>query len=238
MAKVIKWEYKARQWWWAALDFVFPPRCAGCRRAGQRFCAACHASVEFITEPICERCGYPNPQSGACQQCRNHPYETLDQIRSIAFFDGTLQNALHQLKYRRDIALADTLAQLMKPEFMAIATAATTLVPVPLSAQRFRQRGYNQAALLARGLAEITAADYQPAILRRTRHTVSQVGLTALERRDNVKDAFQATRPAAGRDFMLVDDVCTTGSTLEACAHALKSVGAKKVTALTLGRAR
>jgi ComF family protein len=194
--------------------------------------------VELIAGPICERCGYPNPQRGPCQQCRNHPYEALDQIRSVAFFDGTLQNALHQLKYRRDIALADTLAQLMQSEFMALTTASTTLVPVPLSARRYRERGYNQAALLARGLADLVSAPYQPNVLRRTRYTVSQVGLTALERRDNVKDAFLASHPVTGRDFMLIDDVCTTGSTLEACAHALKLAGANQVTALTLGRAR
>jgi len=220
------------------VDLIFPPRCAGCRSPSQRFCAACQASIELIEEPICERCGYPKPHGGDCQQCRNHPYDALDEIRSVAFFDGTLQNALHQLKYRRDVALADTLAQLMKKHFMALAIEATALVPVPLSARRLRERGYNQAALLARGLADLTGAPYQPHLLRRTRHTVSQVGLTASERRDNVQGAFEASRQAAQRHVLLIDDVCTTGSTLEACAQALKRAGAKSVKALTLGRAR
>lgn len=121
---------------------------------------------------------------------------------------------------------------------MALATEATALVPVPLSARRYRERGYNQAALLARGLADLTGAPYQSNLLRRTRYTVSQVGLNASERRDNVQGAFQAVRQAAGRNLMLIDDVCTTGSTLEACAQALKLAGAERVTALTLGRAR
>jgi ComF family protein len=163
----------------------------------------------------------------------------LAGIRSAAFFEGPLQNALHALKYKRDVILADSLAGLLVRVWEAHKVPGQVVMPVPLSAERMRERGYNQAGLLARGFADLAGLQHAPGGLRRVRHTASQVGLTAEQRRHNVRAAFEA-RPEAvrGRAVIIVDDVCTTGATLVACAEALLAAGAAQVWGLTLGRAR
>jgi ComF family protein len=157
----------------------------------------------------------------------------------VAFFEGPLQHALHRLKYKRDIILADTLACLLRAGWAAYDFPGDVVIPIPLSTQRLRERGYNQAGLLARGFAELAGLTYLPRGVTRCRETRSQVGLSADQRRANVAGAFQS-RPAhiAGKNIILVDDVCTTGATLAACAQALRSAGAQQVWGLTLGRAR
>jgi ComF family protein len=163
----------------------------------------------------------------------------LTGIRSVAFFEGPLQNALHRLKYQRDIILADSLARLLEQAWHSAGQPGGIVMPVPLSARRMQERGYNQAGLLARGFAELAGLRYAPRGLRRTKHTLSQVGLKADERQANVAGAFAAEPTVIhGQTVIVVDDVCTTGATLEACAEALRAAGATVVWALTLGRAR
>jgi ComF family protein len=167
-----------------------------------------------------------------------HPLTPLIGLRSAARFAGPLQHALHRLKYKRDIILADTLARELAGAWLAYRLPAWTVMPVPLSSERLRTRGYNQAALLARGLADLTGLAYQPRGLRRVRHTPSQVGLPAQARVLNVQGAFSADRDlVAGKSYILVDDICTTGATLAACAAALHQAGAAAIWGLTLGRA-
>ncbi|MBL8056938.1 MAG: ComF family protein [Anaerolineales bacterium] len=157
----------------------------------------------------------------------------------MAFFEGPLQGALHQLKYRRDVILADTLARWLAQSWDPAALPGDLVVPVPLSAQRLRERGYNQAGLLARGFADLCGLACRPEALRKTRHTASQVGLSAEARQTNVRQAFDAQPAAvAGRAVILLDDVCTTGATLVAGAEALAAAGARSVWGFTLGRAR
>jgi ComF family protein len=234
-----RWQYVARQALWAAVDLVLPPRCGGCEREGHSFCASCVDTLHLISAPVCKWCGYPAPQTGACVNCRSRPRSALAGIRSVAFFEGPLQNALHRLKYKRDVILADTLARLLARAWDPAEVPGEVVVPVPLSAERLRERGYNQAGLLARGFAELRHLRYAPEALRKQRHTVSQVGLKAEQRLANVQDAFRAQPGAvAGRAVILVDDVCTTGATLIAGAEALAGAGAKSVWGFTLGRAR
>lgn len=167
-------------------------------------------------------------------------YESLAGLRSAAFFDGALRQALHRLKYKQDVILADTLAHWLKNAWHMYALPDEAIVVVvPLSEQRLKTRGYNQADLLARGFAQQTNLRYWPTVLRRTRHTASQVDLSASERLTNVAGAFQASPPqVCGQKLVLVDDVCTTGATLNACAEALRCAGATEVWGLTLARAR
>jgi ComF family protein len=160
-------------------------------------------------------------------------------MRSVAYFEGPLQHALHRLKYKRDIILADSLASLLHAAWQTQALPGEGVVPVPLSSRRLRERGYNQAGLLARGFAELAGLRYMPDGVTRLRHTASQVGLTAEQRRANVAGAFEGRpRVVAGHAVILVDDVRTTGATLEACAEALRAAGAASVWGLTLARAR
>ncbi len=241
------WRYHARQAVWAGLDLIFPPACAGCDRPGGRLCAGCWAALARLEPPVCALCGYPAPAAGAsgCAVCqarsaaRGAPLTALAGLRSAAFFEGPLQHALHQLKYRRNIALADCLARELAAAWARWDLPAGWVVPVPLSAQRQRERGYNQTGLLARGFADLAGLPYLPAAAVRARHTATQVGLSAAERQANVSGAFAArAHLVAGRSLLLVDDVCTTGATLAACAEALVAAGAASVWGLTLGRAR
>jgi ComF family protein len=235
------WRYQARQLAWAAVDLVFPPACGGCQRPGWRLCPDCRASLRRPAGPICARCGYPLVGTRTCWLCRSdtHSIDPLAGLRSAAFFEGPLQHAIHKLKYKRDMILADSLALALFGAWRDCGLPRGSVTPVPLSKQRRRERGYNQADLLARALAELARLNYLPRAVERIRHTDSQVGLAAAERRANVAGAFEARRKqAAGRTFILVDDVCTTGATLAACAEALMAAGATAVWGLTLARAR
>jgi competence protein ComFC len=243
----VSWRYTLRQAVWAAADIVFPPRCAGCGRAGARFCKACQVSLAALAPPVCDFCGYPLAEENtrpclACRQAapgaRAAP-NALAGIRSAAFFEGPLRQALHSLKYKRDIILADTLAQVLVEAWRAYGLPGDLVLPVPLSRERLRERGYNQAALLARGFADLAGLAYTPTGAARVRPTASQVGLSASRRWENLAGAFKGeSRAVAGRTVMLIDDVCTTGSTLRACAEALKAAGAAGVWGLTVARAR
>jgi ComF family protein len=145
---------------------------------------------------------------------------------------------LHQIKYKKNIALGERLAESLCSLFEAQDWPIEIVVPVPLGIARFKERGYNQAALIARPLSLAFDLHYAPHALQRTRETHSQVGLNLSQRKMNVKDAFKA-RPdvVSRRNVLLIDDVATSSATLDACAAALKQDGAARVYCLTLARA-
>lgn len=149
-----------------------------------------------------------------------------------------MRPALHQLKYRRNLGLAEALAADVARFLDALGWQAEAIVPIPLSQQRLRERGYNQAGLIAQSLARQMGWRYLPQALKRTRHTRSQVGLTAAQRRENVRAAFEALAELTrGKILLLFDDVATTGATLHSAAEALQAGGAAQVYALTVARA-
>jgi ComF family protein len=153
-------------------------------------------------------------------------------------FQGPVRNALHKLKYRRDIALGDKLAEHLCVLYKAQGWSIGLVVPVPLGIARYKERGYNQAALIALPFSLANGLLYEPLALERTRETQSQVGLSLSERKMNVKDAFSAkSRIVSGKDVLLIDDVATSSATLDACAAALRKAGAVQVFCLTLARA-
>lgn len=225
---------------WASLDLVLPPRCQNCGHPGERLCAKCRAEIEYISEPVCRQCGYPlsAPTAVQCEQCRRVRF-LGSGLRSLAFHAGPLRRAVHGLKYRHNPPLSEALAGLMSQRWPPAFPAEAALTPVPLAPGRMRERGFNQAELLARHLAAHRRLPVRVDALRRVRSTQSQVGMTASARQANMEGAFAADpAKARGHIFILIDDVCTTGATLNACVEALLEGGARQVWAYTLTRAR
>jgi len=220
------------------IDLIFPPRCVACGRKAEWFCRDCQKSIESVEQPFCPLCGRPTSTAGLCVSCRVSPLE-IDGIRSVGYLEGALQTAIHRFKYSNLRSLAEPLGRLASEHLARYELPIDTMVPVPLHTSRLRQRGYNQAELLAREMARVTSLGIASGSLRRVRNTVPQVGLTAMERRKNVSRAFECTPSAlVGKRILLVDDVCTTGATLEACSIALRAAGVQKVWGYTLARER
>jgi ComF family protein len=229
--------YQAYHLLWNSIDLLFPPVCGGCGKAGTRWCADCQQQISRIEGEYCQTCGQPLLHGASCQTCELDlpPYRFL---RSWALFESPLRDALHRLKYRRDLGLGDALAQQMLEFVQSLNWPVEIMVPIPLSKARLQERGYNQVALIARPLALALGLSYTPSALVRWRNTRSQVGLTRDERRENVRGVFRGMKEKVlGRNVLLMDDVATTGATLASAAEALLSAGAKQVYALTVARA-
>ncbi|OQY19335.1 MAG: ComF family protein [Chloroflexi bacterium] len=219
------------------LDLLFPPRCVSCGQVGTWLCAECLDQIPRVEPPFCTRCGDRVGAAGLCVRCRTAPLQ-IDRIRSAVYFEGALRQAMHWLKYRSRTALAKPLGGLMAAYWEQHPMPADVLVPVPLHADRLRARGYNQAALLAREMAHRVGLTVEEQTLVRQRSTSSQVKLGAKQRKQNVHGAFSCSGDGlADKRVLLIDDVCTTGATLEACAIAVRAGGARAVQALTLARA-
>lgn len=220
----------------ALLDLFFPPRCVVCRRIGEWFCATCRQAIAKIIPPICDRCGRPLNRT-TCPYCQKLPMQ-IDGTRAVAFFEGSVRQAIHALKYDHRPELAKPLGALLIDYFSAHPIPADALIPIPLHSERERARGYNQARLLAQELGRCCNLPVWEDVLTRTRHTRPQVELDAADRRENVHEAFVATERVGGARILLIDDVCTTGATMDACGQALQAHAAKSVWGLAVARSR
>jgi competence protein ComFC len=159
-------------------------------------------------------------------------------MRSWAVFGSPIQNGLHTIKYRRNLALGESIAAQMADFARSLNWPVDILIPVPLARARLKERGYNQVALVARPLAYELGWKYAPHALHKIRETRSQVGLNISQRQENVRAAYQAEpKTVRGRSILLMDDVATTGSTIRACTEALLGAGAQSVYVLTIARA-
>lgn len=222
---------------WCAIDWLYPPFCGGCEQPGNRWCPACQAAVRVLESKICRICGGSLSALGKCPRCAAQT-PAFSELRSWGMYEGPLRNAIHSLKYERNIGLAESLSTHLAGLYDALGWGIDLVVAVPLSPSRRLERGYNQASLLAYPLALTCRLPYSSRAIRKVRETRSQVGLTLKERQQNVKDAFAADRTIVSRKSVLVvDDVATTGATQQACASALLEAGASTVYGLTLARA-
>ncbi len=226
-------------YWQRVLSLLYPPRCVACRRVGAVLCTSCMRAFPPIRPPVCPRCGHPLPKVAPCQTCRRGILRALDRVRSAARFQPPLREAIYALKYRGARALGPVLGAYMAARLRPQALTVDLIVPVPLHAERHQRRGYNQATLLAQPVAEVLQAPLATEALVRIRPTAPQITLPFSERQTNVAGAFCCPDPSYVRDrrILLVDDVMTSGSTLEACAAALKEAGARSVWGYTLARA-
>ncbi len=229
--------YRAYRLIWESLDWLYPPNCGGCSRPGTRWCADCATKTSEITQQICPICGNPNLNSTPCQRClSSRPNYTA--LRSYTVYSGAIREAVHRLKYQRDIGLGEMLSRLMINSLGKLNWSLDIVTSVPLGLVRFRERGYNQATLLARPIALYMELPFSAKLITRARETQSQVGLSVAERRQNMEGAFRAEKKLVrGKNILVVDDVATSGATLNACSKALLDEGAANVYGFSLARA-
>ena len=224
------------------LDFIFPPRCGGCRRAGTWFCAACAATATAPILSLCPAC-HRWTSVHPCPLCPTSGWRPAS-IRGLLRLEGPVQEAIHRLKYRNRPRLAEPLASLAlqlaasSPMPLTEPPVASLVLAVPLHPHRQRQRGYNQAEAVAQALTTSRSADpvRLPGRLARPVATSPQVGRTGPDRRAAMAGAFSWTGPPPPAEIILVDDVVTTGATLLAAADALHLAGAVEVHCLALAQ--
>lgn len=237
------------------MDLVYPPRCGVCHaflgKDGEIFagveidlCRPCLSSFTEANSPLCHFCGRPFGSGGgedhACADCLE-ARPCFDIARAPYLYEGPLMTAVHELKYGRKAYLARSLGPLLASyavTWLGSPAGKLLVLPVPLHPRRLRDRGFNQSLLLARYVASSLNADLDCLSLRRTRFTQPQTGLTGEERKKNVRKAFGVVAKTGlkGKSLLLIDDVATTGSTLNECARVLKKAGVKEVCCLVLAR--
>jgi ComF family protein len=239
-------------WFGIVLDAIYPPRCRFCKAHLEEgdaacFCPACRRQIRRIGSPLCTACGRPFPggEDHRCGDCLLRP-PFFARARAWACYSrdpdepDPLREVIQRFKYGRRVSLGKPLGRLMAAGCQALFPAGSldALVPVPLHPQRLRWRGFNQALLLAREVSRRWGLPLYPFALARTKETLPQTELGEEERKRNVRGAFAVvSRPAVeGKRLLLVDDVYTSGATVNECARALRRGGAEEVSVLTLAR--
>lgn len=229
-------------------DIIFPPQCLACAEiinqpTKQLFCSDCLEKINFITDNFCPICGMPfllnSAGSHVCGSClENKPYYC--QARAVAAFETVIMDAIHKFKYGRNISIGHALGSFMAdfafPDFDF--SEYSLLIPVPLHIKRLRERGFNQSLLLARQIGKKYKLPVDFSLLKRCKFTLTQTGLNKAEREKNVKGALTVAdeKKVNGQNIILIDDVFTTGATINECAKVLLKAGAQKTAVLTLSR--
>jgi len=227
---------------------IFPPRCPGCSEilypfTGQIFCRTCNDDIKFINGGICSICGTTFPDSPAenhlCGDCLGkRPY--FFYARAVFSYENIILNAIHRFKYKRNMSTGEIMSSLMADfSFPDIDfTDYSLIIPVPLHIKRLRERGFNQSLILARAIGKKRNIPVDFSLLKRRKFTTTQTGSNRNERKQNIKDAFEVSdqNKIKGENIILIDDVYTTGATINECAKTLIKAGAEKISALTLAR--
>jgi len=228
-----------------ALDLALPPLCPACREPveGQALCPACWSKLSFITRPYCERLGIPfvyDPGPGILSMEAIADPPAYQRARAAVRFDEISRALVHALKYSDRLDLAPMMGRWISHAGRELLAEADALVPVPLHWRRLWTRRFNQSAMLAAAISAQSGVPIATGVLKRVKPTAQQVGLSRTERAANVQGAFrvppEARGAVAGRRLVLVDDVLTSGATVEGCARALLRAGAANVDVLIFAR--
>jgi ComF family protein len=232
------------RFWRHLRDGITPPLCLNCRIwVGDEgaLCAPCFNELRFIERPFCEKLALPFDYEGESDMLSREALEnppTFTQARAVFLYNPTVQKLIHGLKYFDRLELAKPFATWLARAGRDILHDCDMLTPVPLHWTRLFTRRYNQAGELARAVGKLTQKPYQPLALKRVRRTISQVDYSRMERYANMEGAFIAPFPhlVEGKIIVIIDDVMTSGATLESCARALIRAGAKEVRVLVVAR--
>lgn len=228
------------------IDLILPPRCVQCGIhifTTPGLCATCWEKIHFIDHPLCQKCGIPfeiaDLHSSICLTCC-HNMPSFNQMRSVFPYDDNSKPLILKFKHGDALHLMPLLVQWLHQAGQTLLAQCDVLVPVPLHWIRLWHRGYNQAALLAQGLSQMTGKIYLPHVLRRHRRTASQGTKNSQQRHHNVKKSFSIkssqTDRVCNKNILLIDDVYTSGATIQECVKVLKKNGANQVDILTLAR--
>src|SRR6202048_4320267 len=235
------WTHTAR----LALDIALPTRCVACREpvAGEGVCAACWAKLSFIAPPFCARLGIPfvyDPGPGLLSMQTIADPPTYQRARAAVRYDDVARTLVHALTYQDRTDLAPTMGRWMARAGQELLSQADALVPVPLHWRRGWSRRYNQSGALARVIERQSGVPVAGDALRRVRATQQRIGLSKSERATNVQGAFKVAADrkgeSQGRHIVLIDDVLTSGATVDACARALLRAKAAQVDVLVFAR--
>jgi len=238
----------AAPFWRAVLDFFLPAKCSLCGLSSDSSipdhpCATCLAQVKFFSSPRCFRCGLgfssPSDVDHLCAECLSAERH-FSRARAVCGYEGIIMEAISRLKYggltRLAKPLGNLLAEYQDPDFSL--SDNDLIIPVPLHTRRLRERGFNQSLLLARQVSRRRSIPLNFTALHRARQTQPQTQLSGAERRKNVRGAFEVRKTEAveGKRILLIDDVFTTGATVQECASVLREAGVIEVHVLTLAR--
>lgn len=235
------------------IDIIYPPRCHICHNflpntghVNKYFCPVCLKGFLKISSPLCPICGIPfdsfSEENHLCGNClRRRPF--YDALGAPYLYQGSIMDAIHQMKYTGKSYLAKSLGPLLSSfasKWIDNSTESLVVMPVPLHPKKLRERGFNQSLLLARAITSILSTELDFLSLRRIKYTRPQTGLNSNERKKNVRNAFDLVgqKDFKGRSVILVDDVATTGNTMNECARMLKKAGCKKIFCLALARTK
>ena len=226
-----------------AITFLYPAECRVCKEflgttSIPYICNNCWQDIQFLEAPWCDICGTPNT-AGLCEACATAP-PRYGKLRSVAFYQTTLQHVIHSFKFEKKKVLARYLIQLINAHIPSDCSIAEYdfILPVPIHKKRLRERGFNQATLLADGIAKAGGVPILRNILVRHRHTVAQSSLDREARQQNITGAFEIRNPDSirGKRLLIFDDVFTTGATIREAVSELWTADPVEIDVLTLAR--
>ncbi len=223
---------------WSVIDWIYPPVCCGCGQDGHDICPECQTSLQRPGADICQKCGKTLDPLDGCLTC-GAVLASYDAARAAFFYEGTIREAIHQLKFNGNLGISRLLSKMLFSVYLMQKWQPDLVTAVPLTKRHLNERGFNQSNWLAAPIARLVGLKFLKGALQKTLDTETQVGLDHTQRFENLKGAFQAEPVLVkGKSILLIDDVMTTGATFNECAKTLKQAGAKKVYCLSVATTR